>query len=151
MRGIAWLRTAALAVLMLATGMSGAGTTPVTPALAAFWGGGQAMPSLAPMLERVMPAVVNISTRARISTQENPLFKDPFFRYFFSDEKKQRVDTEIVFLLVPHIVRGQELSELNTRALDVGTGSATPTLSRLTAACWRHVSGSLAGSTPIPF
>jgi len=48
----------------------------------------------------------------------------PFFRYFFSDEKKEKIDTEIVFMLIPHIVRGQELSELNLRTLDVGTGAA---------------------------
>lgn len=48
----------------------------------------------------------------------------PFLRYFFSEEKKERIDTEIVFMLIPHIVRGQELSELNTRTLDVGTGAA---------------------------
>ncbi|HEV2022945.1 MAG TPA: secretin N-terminal domain-containing protein [Terriglobales bacterium] len=48
----------------------------------------------------------------------------PFFRYFFSDEKKERIESEIVFALIPHIVRSQELSELNTRTLDVGTGTA---------------------------
>ena len=48
----------------------------------------------------------------------------PFFRYFFSDEKKQKVESEIVFALVPHIVRGPELSALNVKALDVGTGAA---------------------------
>lgn len=90
MKSIAWLRTAALAVPMLMTSLGGAGTTPATPGLTAFWDGGQPMPSLAPMLERVMPAVVNISTRARISTQENPLFKDPFFRYFFEVPNRPR-------------------------------------------------------------
>ncbi|OQW93629.1 MAG: serine endoprotease DegQ [Beggiatoa sp. IS2] len=44
---------------------------------------GQILPSLAPMLERVTPAVVNISTRKRIRAYESPLFKDPFFRHFF--------------------------------------------------------------------
>ncbi len=29
-----------------------------------------------------------------------------------------------MFALIPHIVRGQELSELNERALDVGTGTS---------------------------
>ena len=48
----------------------------------------------------------------------------PFFRYFFSDEKKEKVENEIVFALIPHIVRGQELSELNVKTLDVGTGAA---------------------------
>jgi Do/DeqQ family serine protease len=38
---------------------------------------------LAPMLERVLPSVVNISTRARVRVRENPLLSDPFFRRFF--------------------------------------------------------------------
>src|SRR5262249_44269587 len=46
----------------------------------------------------------------------------PFLRYFFSDVSKEVVNNEIVFLLIPHIVRRQELDELNTRAFDVGTG-----------------------------
>jgi Do/DeqQ family serine protease len=44
----------------------------------------QAMPSLAPMLERSMPAVVNISTSTNIEVQQNPLMQDPFFRHFFN-------------------------------------------------------------------
>jgi general secretion pathway protein D len=48
----------------------------------------------------------------------------PFFRYLFAQERKERVENEIVFILVPHVVRGQELSELNQRAIDVGTSSA---------------------------
>jgi general secretion pathway protein D len=52
------------------------------------------------------------------------LGKIPFFRYFFSDEKKEKIESEIVFALVPHIVRGPELSALNVKALDVGTGAA---------------------------
>lgn len=43
---------------------------------------GAPVPSLAPMLERVTPAVVNISTVGRIS-QANGLMDDPFFRRFF--------------------------------------------------------------------
>ncbi|WP_305909291.1 DegQ family serine endoprotease [Methylomarinum sp. Ch1-1] len=42
---------------------------------------GKTLPSLAPMLERSMPAVVNISTTKAVA--ENPLLNDPFFRYFF--------------------------------------------------------------------
>jgi Do/DeqQ family serine protease len=41
------------------------------------------MPSLAPMLEKVTPAVVGISTTSRVTVRENPLFRDPFFRRFF--------------------------------------------------------------------
>ena len=44
---------------------------------------GQPMPSLAPMLEHSMPAIVNISTSTNIQIQENPLMQDPFFRQFF--------------------------------------------------------------------
>ena len=53
---------------------------------------GQALPSLAPMLENVTPAVVNISTRTRIRVQENPLLNDPFFRRFFQlpDQPRER-------------------------------------------------------------
>ena len=45
--------------------------------------GGKELPSLAPMVEKVTPAVVNISTEGTVQLQQNPLFKDPFFRRFF--------------------------------------------------------------------
>src|SRR6202021_2445752 len=43
------------------------------------------MPTLAPMVKRVSPAVVNIATRGTIKEQpgRNPLLDDPFFRRFF--------------------------------------------------------------------
>lgn len=44
---------------------------------------GQAVPSLAPMLEKITPAVVNISTEGRVKVRQNPLFADPFFQRFF--------------------------------------------------------------------
>src|SRR5215470_17216124 len=43
---------------------------------------GQPLPSLAPMLERVTPAVVNINSKTRVRVQ-NPFFDDPMFRRFF--------------------------------------------------------------------
>ncbi len=43
---------------------------------------GQPLPSLAPMLEKVTPAVVNIATLSR-SQEANPMMRDPFFRRFF--------------------------------------------------------------------
>jgi general secretion pathway protein D len=48
----------------------------------------------------------------------------PLFRYFFSTEHKEKGENEIVFVLIPHVVRGQELSALNLKPLDVGTGTA---------------------------
>ena len=43
---------------------------------------GQTLPSLAPMLEHVTPAVVNINSKTRVRVQ-NPFFDDPMFRRFF--------------------------------------------------------------------
>lgn len=44
---------------------------------------GQLVPSLAPMLKRVTPGVVNISTKTKIVEAEHPLMRDPVFRHFF--------------------------------------------------------------------
>ena len=44
---------------------------------------GQPLPSLAPVLEEVMPAVVNVHTRTRVQVRTSPFFDDPFFRRFF--------------------------------------------------------------------
>lgn len=41
------------------------------------------LPSLAPILEKVTPAVVNIATQNFVAQRENPLLQDPFFRRFF--------------------------------------------------------------------
>ncbi len=46
----------------------------------------------------------------------------PFFKFFFSSRSKEVQQNEIVFLLIPHIVRESLLSRLNTRAIDTGTG-----------------------------
>jgi general secretion pathway protein D len=48
----------------------------------------------------------------------------PFFKYFFSTQSKEVQKDEIVFLLIPHIVRESLVSRLNTRAIDTGTGQA---------------------------
>ena len=42
------------------------------------------VPSLAPMLEKTTPAVVNISVTSAAPVQQNPLLQDPFFRRFFN-------------------------------------------------------------------
>jgi len=43
---------------------------------------GQQLPSLAPMLEHVTPAVVNINSKTRVRVRD-PFFDDPMFRRFF--------------------------------------------------------------------
>jgi serine protease Do/serine protease DegQ len=40
-------------------------------------------PTLAPVLEKVTPAVVNIAVLQRSPEEDNPLLRDPFFRRFF--------------------------------------------------------------------
>jgi Do/DeqQ family serine protease len=48
--------------------------------------GDTALPSLAPMIRKASPAVVNIATRGTIRERgsQNPLLDDPFFRRFFT-------------------------------------------------------------------
>ena len=41
------------------------------------------IPTLAPLLRKVTPAVVNISVATMVPQRHNPLFRDPFFRRFF--------------------------------------------------------------------
>lgn len=48
----------------------------------------------------------------------------PFFKFFFASNSKEVQDNEIVFLLIPHIVRESLLTNLNTRAIDTGTGQS---------------------------
>ena len=52
---------------------------------------GTPVPSLAPMVKRVSPSVVNIATRGTIKEQgqRNPLLDDPFFRRFFDAPQDQ--------------------------------------------------------------
>ena len=50
---------------------------------------GQALPSLAPMLEKVTPAVVNINSKTRVKVR-NPLMDDPLFRQFFGMQNAPR-------------------------------------------------------------
>ncbi len=74
----------------------------IGPAANAAWPlsiDGQALPSLAPMLKKATPAVVNISTKTKIEVAEHPLMRDPFFRRFFE---------------VPNMPRHRETSSLGS-------------------------------------
>ncbi|HEX3372574.1 MAG TPA: cohesin domain-containing protein, partial [Edaphobacter sp.] len=48
----------------------------------------------------------------------------PFFKYFFTSRDKINDKTEIVFIIIPHIVRESVLTRVNTRAIDTGTGQS---------------------------
>ena len=47
------------------------------------------LPTLAPILEKVTPAVVNIAVLQQSPEVENPLMRDPFFRRFFGMPQQQ--------------------------------------------------------------
>ena len=60
------------------------------PAATSINGGlSQPMPSLADMLERINPSVVNIATRSTVR-EGNRLLQDPFFRRFFNVPESRR-------------------------------------------------------------
>ena len=84
-----WLAAACVAVLGCAFSLPGhAGFPPSVD--------GQPMPSLAPMLSHVTPAVVNISTKTRVPVRD-PYFNDPVFRQFFGlpSAPRERVEQSL--------------------------------------------------------
>ncbi len=80
----------AVGVLMLAMPAAQGGALP--PKV-----GNESLPSLAPMVSKVVPGVVNISSRTHIQVRENPLFNDPFFRRFFDvpNQPRERVERSL--------------------------------------------------------
>ena len=66
---------------------------PATAALPAAVAG-QAVPSLAPMLERAMPAVVSVNTKQVVRVR-NPYFNDPFFRRLFPEVPQERINESL--------------------------------------------------------
>jgi len=52
------------------------------------------------------------------------LAKIPILKYLFGQEDKQRHDKEIVFVITPHILRAEEVTDENLRLIDIGTASA---------------------------
>ncbi len=66
-----------------------------------------------------------ISTTDSLNIAGTPgLGELPILKYFFSSRDKVANKQEIVFLLIPHIVRESVLSRTNTRAIDTGTGQS---------------------------
>jgi serine protease Do/serine protease DegQ len=76
--GLAALALALAAPILAPVNLARAGTPPVDVT-------GAPLPSLAPVVKRASPAVVNIATRGTVAErgQHNPLLEDPFFRRFF--------------------------------------------------------------------
>jgi len=47
----------------------------------------------------------------------------PILKYLFGSEKVDHLQNEVVFVLIPHLVRNQDVSDLNLRPIDVGTAN----------------------------
>jgi Do/DeqQ family serine protease len=76
-------------VLSLTLGSSVLGSVAVASAALPLAVDGQALPSLAPMLEHVVPAVVNINSKTHVRVN-NPMMNDPFLRQFFGMQNAPR-------------------------------------------------------------
>lgn len=66
-------------------------TAPAWSVLPVADGQGNVLPTLAPVLDKARPAVVNISTKGFVQQRENPLLRDPFFRFFFDMPENPRM------------------------------------------------------------
>jgi general secretion pathway protein D len=62
----------------------------------------------------------------------------PLLRYLFGSKDHTINDDELVFLVVPHVVRSQSLDQVNLRTVDTGAGQRTIEL--------RHISAEGSGS-----
>jgi serine protease Do/serine protease DegQ len=70
------------------------------------------LPTLAPLVNQVTPAVVNISVITRAPMEDNPLFRDPFFRRFFNipDRPQQRKEQAAGSGVIVDAARGYVLT-----------------------------------------
>jgi len=87
------------------------------------------MPSLAPMVKRVSPSVVNIATKGTVKEkpgQRNPLMDDPFFRRFFDEPHERKfqsagsgviIDAKNGYIITNHHVV-ENASEITVTLLD---------------------------------
>ena len=48
----------------------------------------------------------------------------PFLKYFFGQETRDHSEQELVFALIPHIIRGMDVNDQNQRLIDVGTANS---------------------------
>jgi general secretion pathway protein D len=47
----------------------------------------------------------------------------PILKYLFGQTSTDNAENEIVFAIVPHIIRGTDVNEINQRAIDIGTST----------------------------
>ncbi len=102
---------------------------------------GQPLPSLAPMIERAQPAVVNINSQTHVKVRD-PFFDDPFFRRFFNSPStpRERVQQSLGSGVIVDAVKGYVLT--NNHVID-GADDIQVTL-----ADGRTLKGKFIGSDP---
>lgn len=81
---------------------------------------GEPLPSLAPVLERVTPSVVNVFTETRVQVR-SPLLEDPFFRHFFNvpERARERISRSLGSGVIVDAERGYVLT--NNHVIDGST------------------------------
>ncbi len=95
--------SAAAALLFGLLGPAPAAAQPATDA--------RGLPTLAPLVNQVTPAVVNISVLTRAPMEDNPLFRDPFFRRFFNlPDRPQRKEQAAGSGVIVDAARGYVLT-----------------------------------------
>ncbi len=104
------LASAVLVGLGIAGGLAMSTQRPAQAALPAMIDG-QTLPSLAPMIERVTPAVVNISSKTHTRVRD-PLLDDPFFRRFFGvpNMPQERVEQSLGSGVIVDAAKGYVLT-----------------------------------------
>jgi general secretion pathway protein D len=78
----------------------------------------------------------------------------PVLRYLFGSKDHTITDDELVFLVVPHVVRSQSLNQVNLRTVDVGVGTSidlrhVPAQQPVTAPGSTPASGPAVPTTPV--
>ncbi|MCG2630505.1 trypsin-like peptidase domain-containing protein [Bradyrhizobium sp. WYCCWR 13023] len=118
MRAVRWLLLAML-VLTLTASQPAAGQIPDLKT-------GGSLPTLAPLVRQVTPAVVNISVHGRVR-EDNPLYRDPLFREFFDVPRQIEkevsatgsgviVDAQRGYVLTNnHVVEGTSAVQITTK------------------------------------
>jgi len=115
-----------------------ASAVPATGALPASVAG-QALPSLAPMLEQAMPAVVSVNTKQVVRVR-NPFFDDPFFRRLFPQVPQERINESLGSGVIIDAAKGLVLT--NHHVIDNADDV------RVTLADGRTVQAEFIGSDP---
>ena len=105
---------------------------------------GQPLPSLAPMLERVTPAVVSVHTRQRVRSR-SPFGDDPFFRRMFPELSQERIAESLGSGVIVDSARGLVLT--NHHVIEVAQGAESATVS-VTLSDGRTLDAEFIGSDP---